>query len=81
LGDAAPADADDGSEPDWLCFVERRWSLRALFKPASARLVTAEAAEAVHAALTSMPEVSGLQWHDKQRFDAADESQGTNLPT
>jgi hypothetical protein len=79
LGSDALAGAGDEREPDWLCFVKRRWSLRALFKPASERHVTAAAVLAVHAGLAAMTEVTGLAWHDKGAFCAGDESRG--LPT
>lgn len=67
--------------PDWLCFVERRRSLRALFASESEKRVSADAALAVHTALSAMPEVSGLVWHCRERFDAGDESDGAATPT
>ncbi len=69
------------AEPDWVCFIERRRSLRTLFARASERQVAPEAATAVHAALTALPEVTGLSWHHKAHFDAGNESHGAATPT
>lgn len=81
LGNEATEHPADEMGPDWLCFIERRRSLRTLFARASERQVTAEAAAAVHAALLALPEVNELSWHHKTRFDAGDEAHGAATPT
>lgn len=81
LGDEAAAHPAAESGPDWLCFIERRRSLRTLFARASERQVTTDAAAAVHAALSAQPEVTELSWHHKARFDAGDEAHGASTPT
>ena len=80
LGDDVAASMSLASEPTCLCFVERSWSLRTLFAGAGARQVTSDAALAVHEALVGLPDVSGLRWHRKARFDAGDESDGAATP-
>lgn len=80
LSDGAPGAAEDAPTPDWLCFVERSWSLRSLINPVRERQVTPEATMAVHSVLTAMPEVTGVLWHHQADFDAGDESQGAAQP-
>jgi hypothetical protein len=79
LGEAVQA--PETVVPAWLCFVERRRSLRTCFAPAAEKRVTPGAASAVHAALSSVPGVSRLAWHHQGRFDAGDESQGAPTPS
>lgn len=81
VGDEAAAELPETEAPDWLCFVERRRSLRTLFAGAAEKQVTVDAAFAVHAALSSMPEVSRLAWHRRERFDRGDESDGSRTPS
>lgn len=79
--DEAAAELPETEAPDWLCFVERRRSLRTLFAGAAEKQVTVDAAFAVHAALSSMPEVSRLAWHRRERFERGDESDGSRTPS
>lgn len=80
LSEGAPEAVDHARAQDWLCFVERSWSLRSITNPVRARQVTAEATVAVHEVLTEMPEVTGILWHHQADFDAGDESQGATQP-
>jgi hypothetical protein len=71
---------DTAETGEWFCCLERRTSLIGFLFGAAKRRIQPEAAEAVHKALSSSPEIHNIRWHYKDDFDAGREDKGANAP-
>jgi hypothetical protein len=71
----------DGATPgDWMCDIERETGfLGWIFHWTRKRKIQPDAVEAIHAILSSSPQISGVRWFTDDDYDA--ERNGQTTPT
>jgi hypothetical protein len=68
------------ADGEWIGWVERRVGFLASLLGARQRGIAPEAAQAIHAALSDAPEISGIQWHRPADFQAGRTDAGSADP-
>jgi hypothetical protein len=69
---------EDGEPGDWICTIERGAGFLASIFGARKRGIPQEAAQAIHAALSSSPQITGIRWHTDE--DMRTEANGSDTP-
>jgi hypothetical protein len=70
---------EDGQAGDWICTIERGAGFLASIFGARKRDIPLEAAEAIHAVLSSAPQITGARWYTDDEMRT--EEHGSDTPT
>lgn len=72
--------ADKNEEGVWIGWLERSRGLVASILGGRKRGIDPQAAQAIHEALSSSPQIGNIRWHFEHDFKAAHEELGTSEP-
>jgi len=72
--------SEDSKPGDWMCVIERETGLLGwIFHSSRKRGIQPDAVEAIHAALSSSPQISGVRWFTDEDYRREENGQTTPI--